>query len=176
MQALKEDGKPSFLHRKINRSFWNGFYITKKGEDVTPKQEKFCIEYLIDLNATQAAKRAGYSEKTAGSIGQRLLKKVEIQKRITTLRKTEFKKTIMTAEEVESLLSKAARGEMKEETIVTEGIGEGKSRAIKMMKQIGARDRIRALELMGKRHDLFAKETEVQVTPIIITGEGEISD
>lgn len=155
MQALKEDGKPSSLHRKINRSFWNGFYITKKGEDVTPKQEKFCIEYLIDLNATQAAKRAGYSEKTAGSIGQRLLKKVEIQKRITTLRKTEFKKTIMTAEEVESLLSKAARGEMAEEVLVSEGIGKGKSRAIKMMKQIGARDRIRAAELMGKRHHLF---------------------
>lgn len=155
MQALKEDGKPSFLHRKINRSFWNGFYITKKGEDVTPKQEKFCIEYLIDLNATQAAKRAGYSEKTAGSIGQRLLKKVEIQKRITTLRKTEFKKTIMTAEEVESLLSKAARGEMKEEVVVSEGIGEGKSEIKIIKKEISAKDRLKALELMGKRHHLF---------------------
>ena len=62
---------------------------------------------------------------------------------------------IMSAKEVEYILSKAARGEMAEETIVTEGIGEGKSRAIKMMKQIGARDRIRAAELMGKRHHLF---------------------
>lgn len=122
---------------------------------MTPKQEKFCIEYLIDLNATQAAKRAGYSEKTAGSIGQRLLKKVEIQKRITTLRKTEFKKTIMTAEEVESLLSKAARGEMKEEVVVSEGIGEGKSEIKIIKKEISAKDRLKALELMGKRHHLF---------------------
>ena len=45
---------------------------------LTPKQARFVEEYLIDLNATQAAIRAGYSEKTAYSQGQRLLKKVEI--------------------------------------------------------------------------------------------------
>ena len=45
---------------------------------MTPKQERFCLEYMKDLNATQAAKRAGYSEATAYSIGQRLLKDVEI--------------------------------------------------------------------------------------------------
>lgn len=46
---------------------------------LTPKQERFVAEYLVDLNATQAAVRAGYSEKTAYSQGQRLLKKVELQ-------------------------------------------------------------------------------------------------
>ncbi|MDD3772284.1 MAG: terminase small subunit [Weeksellaceae bacterium] len=51
------------------------------------KQEKFCREYLIDLNATQAAVRAGYSEKTAYSIGGRLLKNVEIQNRISELQR-----------------------------------------------------------------------------------------
>lgn len=52
---------------------------------LTAKQEKFCYEYVIDLNATQAALRAGYSEKTAYSSGSRLLKDVEIQKFIQTL-------------------------------------------------------------------------------------------
>jgi phage terminase small subunit len=52
---------------------------------LTAKQEKFCYEYVIDLNATQAALRAGYSEKTAYSSGSRLLKNVEIQKFIQTL-------------------------------------------------------------------------------------------
>ena len=47
---------------------------------LTEKQKKFVDEYLIDLNATQAAIRAGYSKKTARSIGQRLLTKVDIQK------------------------------------------------------------------------------------------------
>ena len=54
-------------------------FYTERGEDaVTPKQKRFCDEYLIDTNATQAAIRAGYSEKTAYSIGQRLLKDVEV--------------------------------------------------------------------------------------------------
>ena len=46
--------------------------------DLTPKQARFIEEYLIDLNATAAAKRAGYSERTAYAQGQRLLKNVEI--------------------------------------------------------------------------------------------------
>ena len=46
---------------------------------LTPKQKRFCEEYLIDLNATQGALRAGYSPKTAYSIGQRMLKNVEVQ-------------------------------------------------------------------------------------------------
>lgn len=49
---------------------------------LTEKQQRFVDEYLVDLNATQAATRAGYSEKTAYSMGQRLLKNVEIQKAI----------------------------------------------------------------------------------------------
>ena len=49
---------------------------------LTPKQERFYQEWRKDRNATQAAKRAGYSEKTAYSQGQRLLKKAEIRKRI----------------------------------------------------------------------------------------------
>ena len=52
---------------------------------MTEKQKLFCEEYLIDLNATQAALRAGYSEKTAYSIGNENLKKPEIQEYIQKL-------------------------------------------------------------------------------------------
>ena len=45
---------------------------------MTPKQERFVQEYLVDMNATAAAKRAGYSEKTAYSVGHEILKKPEI--------------------------------------------------------------------------------------------------
>jgi len=45
---------------------------------MSPKAERFVTEYLIDLNATRAAMRAGYSAKTAGSQGERLLRNVEI--------------------------------------------------------------------------------------------------
>ena len=49
---------------------------------LTDKQEAFCDEYLKDFNATQAAIRAGYSEKTARSAGQRLLTNVDIKRRL----------------------------------------------------------------------------------------------
>src|SRR6185437_13526322 len=58
--------------------------MPKDAGGLSPKQRKFVDEYLIDLNATQAAIRAGYSEKTAGQQGERLLKKVEIAQAITT--------------------------------------------------------------------------------------------
>jgi len=54
-------------------------------EKLTAKQEKFCHEYLIDLNATQSAIRAGYSEDTAHSIGWENLRKPEIKARLQLL-------------------------------------------------------------------------------------------
>lgn len=122
---------------------------------MTPRQEKFCVEYLIDLNATQAAIRAGYREKTAYSMGQRLLKNVEIKSRIKKMRDEYYDKTIMSAKEVEYLLSKAGRGELKEEVVVVEGVGDGFSESKIVKKHLSAKDRIKALELMGKRHHLF---------------------
>ena len=50
--------------------------------NLTPKQQRFVEEYLIDLNATQAAIRSGYSEKTARQIGEQNLSKLDIQKAI----------------------------------------------------------------------------------------------
>ena len=67
---------------------------------LTDKQELFAREYLSDLNATQAAKRAGYSDKTAYSIGQENLKKPEIQGRIAELNSERMKRTKVDADYV----------------------------------------------------------------------------
>lgn len=64
------------------------------------RQERFVREYLVDLNATQAAKRAGYSEKTAYSLGQRLLKNVEVQATIQKARTEQMERTEITADRV----------------------------------------------------------------------------
>ncbi len=137
---------------------------------MTPKREKFCVEYLIDLNGTQAAIRAGYSERTAKSIGQRLLTFVDIQNRIKELRKKEFKKRIMAAEEVEALLADIARGETEEEVVVTVGVGKGYSVAQKVVKRVSEKERLKALELIGKRNQLFVEKLQVDVEalPIIV--------
>lgn len=67
---------------------------------LTPKQQRFAEEYLVDLNATQAAIRAGYSKKTAASQGERLLRKVDIQFEIQNGRKKISESTQISAEAV----------------------------------------------------------------------------
>jgi phage terminase small subunit len=75
---------------------------------LTQLQQRFIEEYLIDLNATQAAKRAGYSEKTAYSQGQRLLKNVEIQQAVHEAQKNLSERTGIThAEVIEGLKGEA---------------------------------------------------------------------
>lgn len=143
---------------------------------MTPKQNKFCVEYLIDLNATQAAIRAGYSPNRANATAHKLLTNTDIKNKILEIREKEFEKTIATAKEAEAFLARAMRGEIKEEVIVTEGTGDGCSNARIMRKQICAKDRIKAAELIGKRNNLFSPDAQVNVTPVIITGEGEVYD
>ncbi len=72
----------------------------KKTKVLSAKQKRFCEEYIVDNNATQAAIRAGYSEKTACSQGNRLLTKVEIDKYIGELREKRSIRTQITADRV----------------------------------------------------------------------------
>lgn len=60
---------------------------------LSSKQERFIEEYLVDLNATQAAIRAGYSAKTARQIGEQLLRKPEVQQRIAEAQKARSERT-----------------------------------------------------------------------------------
>ena len=136
---------------------------------MTPKQEKFCVEYLVDLNGTQAAIRAGYSEKTAYSMSNQLLKKLEIKNRINELRKKEFKAIIATAEEAEAFLAWAMRGDIEEEVVVTEGVGDGCSEARIIKKRISAKDRIKAAELIGKRNALFTDKLDIDANMANVT-------
>ena len=69
------------------------------------KQERFCLEYVIDLNATQAAIRAGYSKKTAHSSGPRLLENVDVKAKIEELQAKTTKKLEITREDIVSRLN-----------------------------------------------------------------------
>src|SRR5690606_8095004 len=72
------------------------------------KQQRFCLEYLIDYNATQAAIRAGYSPKTAGQQGFDLLKKLEIQEFIKMSSQKTFNKLEITRERVMQEIARLA--------------------------------------------------------------------
>lgn len=67
---------------------------------LTAKQQRFCDEYLIDLNATQAAIRAGYSEKRASEQAYQLLQKTTVQNHIAELQKEREKRTEITQDRV----------------------------------------------------------------------------
>lgn len=78
------------------------------------KREAFCREYLVDLNAKQSAIRAGYSEKTAQSQGQRLLTFVEVSSRIQELKEERAERTNVTSDKVITELAKLGFSTMRE--------------------------------------------------------------
>ncbi len=76
--------------------------------DLTPKQARFVEEYLLDLNATQAAIRAGYSKKTANEQGAQLLAKLSIRQAVAEAQAIRSKRTEITQDEVIQGLKKEA--------------------------------------------------------------------
>lgn len=125
---------------------------------MTAKQKRFCQEYLIDLNATQAAIRAGYSEKTAKDIGCENLAKPNIKKYIDEQLKQIKTEKIADAQEVLEYLTSVMRGEQKEQVALLTGEGVQKL----VQKDISAKDRLKAAELIGKRYGLFTEKLELQ--------------
>lgn len=152
---------------------------------MTAKQKRFCQEYLISLNAKEAAIKAGYSEKTARSIGQENLTKPDIQKYIDEkLQEIEDSK-IMDAKEVMERLTSIGRRELTENVVVTlkertemwvptgedgtlkkQVVETEEPRVVEMPAKLS--DVNKALELMGKRHALFTDKVDLQTGDIVI--------
>ena len=88
---------------------------------MTPKQHKFCDEYIKTGNATQSAINAGYSKKTAKQIGQENLTKLDIKTYINWRMETISNNTVATAEETLGILTKIVRGEHTEQVTTAEG-------------------------------------------------------
>lgn len=118
---------------------------------LTPKQQRFCDEYLIDLNATQAAIRAGYSKKTARMIGQENLTKPIIRKRIDARLAEKESELIATQDEVLKYLTAVMRGESSSSVLAMCGMGTQKT----VNKHPDEKERLKAAELLGKRFGLF---------------------
>jgi len=125
---------------------------------LTDKQEMFCLEYLVDLNATQAAIRAGYSEKTAYSIGNENLSKPELQEKIAELMQERSNKTKIDAEWVLKAAKQVFDRCMQAEPVFVAGEPTGEYK----FDSSGAN---KALDTIGKHVDVQAfnekKTTEV---------------
>lgn len=130
---------------------------------LTAKQQRFCDEYLVDLNATQAAIRAGYSKKTAGVIATENLQKPNLKAYIDQRMAEKENALIANQDEVLKYLTSVLRGKSQSEEIVVEGIGDGCSEARTMQKAPSEKDRLKAAELLGKRYALFTDKVDQAV-------------
>lgn len=140
---------------------------------LTLKQQRFADEYIICGNATEAAIKAGYSKKTAGQIGEQNLKKLEIKFYIDEQLAELKSEKVADQQEVLEFLTSVMRGEQTEQTL--RGLGEG----VQMVDdiEVGAKDRIKAAELLGKRHRLWTDKVEADVQGrVIFANEDNIPD
>lgn len=168
---------------------------------LTDKQERFCQEYLIDLNATQAAIRSGYSKHTAQEIGTQNLSKLLIQQRLIELNKSRLEATGISQKRVLEEYAKIAFFDIREIFDVDGGLvnvkqidnnSAGAIASIKSseewgededgnkvitgtIKEVKVFDKIRALQDLGKHLGLFEKDndqTKPQTTTIVNLGSG----
>lgn len=170
---------------------------------LSAKQARFCEEYLIDLNATQAAIRAGYSENTAYSIGHENLRKPDLQERIQKLKEERSKRTKITADRVLQELAKIGFADIRQlftsggHLVSPENLGDeiaGAVSSIEVVTRMSAEqddngnqlpesvnkirlsDKKGSLELLGKHLNLFTDKIEVKHSVNLIDLTGEDAD
>lgn len=160
-------------------------------DDLTPKIKRFCEEYIKDLNGTQAAIRAGYSEKTANEQASKLLAKVNVQIYVSELKKSLSDKNEGLAQQVIDELKKLGfaniqdyinpQNEIKDLTTitrdnaaavesikktVTEFSGGGESSGKKTTIQFKLYDKISALEKLGRHLGIFELDNQQKAATI----------
>ena len=140
---------------------------------LTAKQQRFCDEYLIDLNATQAAIRAGYSKKTAKQIGQENLTKPDLLKYIDERMNEKEKSLIADQDEVLRYLTSVLRGNSKAHILARDELGADRV----IQKPPDEKEKLKAAELLGKRYGLYTDKVDVNGTiPVVIAGADDLAD
>ena len=136
------------------------------------KQQRFADEYIISGNATQAAVKAGYSSKYANTNASKLLQNTTIKSYIDERLAQLASDKVATQEEVLTYLTSVMRGETQEQTLCS--IGELRQEVIDI--DVGAKDRIKAAELLGKRFRMWTEKVETDVTQTVVIDVGDWDD
>lgn len=132
-------------------------------EKLTPKQQKFVDYYIQTGNATEAAKLAGYSPKTAYSIGNENLNKPEIKNAIQARLKELESQRVANAQETLELITAIMRGELESEEYAVVGTGAGFSKVEIFRKKPSTRERLQAATTLARIHGLMKDKVEVEV-------------
>lgn len=125
------------------------------------KQKKFADEYIISGNKCEAAILAGYSEKYAKAQSHKLLENVGIKKYIDERLAEIDSEKIANQTEILQYLSSVMRGEQTEQTLKSCGSEWGQEITD---IEVGAKDRIKAAELLGKRYSMWTDKQDVNIT------------
>lgn len=118
---------------------------------LTDKQKRFIHEYIICANGSEAARRAGYSKRTANRMASENLAKPHIKAEIDRLLQEKEDALIARADEVLKYLTAVMRGEEVEEIV---GFTETGAERVEKLPYV--KDRVKAAELLGKRYALFS--------------------
>lgn len=163
---------------------------------LTEKQQRFVEEYLIDLNATQSAIRAGYSAKNADKIGSELLGKTRVAEAISEKMAERSKRTgvnqdrvilelakiafVNAADVIDSKSATIKKGATSDDTAAIQSVkvkvisgkaGKGVEREIRL------NDKLKALELLGKHLGMWNDRLDVNLNvPVVISGENDLED
>lgn len=143
---------------------------------MTQRQERFCQEYVATGNATQSAISAGYSERSAKQVGQKLLTNHDLQIRIKELSGEVLNSKIADAREMQEHLSAILRGESDEEVIVVEGCGDGVSEAVIKKKKPSQSDRIKAMQLLARMQGVLDNNQTINVVVPVYGGDQNLED
>ena len=148
---------------------------------LTVKQKAFADFYIELGNATESYIKAGYkaSERKVAEVeGCKLLKNPKIDNYIKKRMEQIESNRIAKAEEVLAFLSASLRGEVLEEVVSTKSDGSGGIEPVILRKQLSAKDRIKAAELLGKRYALFTEKVDLEgnVGVTIIDDIGALED
>lgn len=135
------------------------------GELKSKKQEKFCQLYAATGNATQSFKDAGYKWTSEAGVrtraSQMINKNGDIVRRLAELAEESKTAAIADIQEMQSVLTAIIREELDEEKLMTEGQGEGISRIVSKRQKAALKDRLKAIELLGKMQGAFIDKVEV---------------
>ena len=141
------------------------------------KQKAFADYFIETGNAYQSAIKAGYSENYAKGNVIKLLENESVKAYIDERMKQIESDRIAKAEEVLAFLSSSLRGEVLEEVVATETV-DGMIKPVILKKQLSAKDRIKAAELLGKRYALFTEKVDLEgnIGVTIIDDIGALED
>ncbi len=162
---------------------------------LTEKQRRFAAEYLIDLNGTQAAIRAGYSARTANEQASRMLANVSIQQAISEAMAERSKRTGVNQDRIVQELAKIAFLKITDvvdrEGRIKENASEDDLACIESIKykhsdtetgssterEVKAASKLKAMELLGKHLGMWNDRLDVNVVqPIVISGADALED